>query len=113
MAPASPLQLQHSVCLNHPRREAAARCTSCCQPFCRECVTEFEGRMVCGACYRELSKPKEKPKRDWFPLTTTLQAVLGLAGLWFIAWLLGELLLYIPSNFHEGSLWEKIAIRAG
>jgi hypothetical protein len=99
----------HAVCLNHPRREAAARCTSCGKPFCRECVTEFEGRMVCGTCYRELSQPKEKAKRDWFPVTTALQAFIGLAGLWFSAWLLGELLLSIPSTFHEGSLWEKIA----
>ena len=103
------LPIQRALCLNHPRREAAARCTSCGQPFCRECVTEFQGRMVCGACYKQKTQLKEKPKRDWFVVTTTLQALMGIAGLWFTAWLLGQILLNTPSSFHEGGVWQKLA----
>ncbi len=103
--------LQRAFCLIHPRREAAARCTSCGSPFCRECVTELDGRMVCGACYKAKTQIKEKPKRDWFILTTAVQAVLGLTGLWFTFWLLGQVLVSIPSDFHEGKIWEKMHFR--
>src|SRR5262245_40860810 len=99
--------LQRAPCLNHPRREAAARCTSCGQPFCRECITELEGRMVCGACHRAKTQVKEKGKRDWFMLTTALQLVAGIGMLWFGTWLLGRVLLSIPSEFHEGTTWER------
>lgn len=99
--------LHRAVCLNHPRREAAARCTACGRPFCRECVTEFEGRMVCSACHREKLQVKEKPKRDWAILTAGLQGAAGLGLLWLGAWLLGRVLLSIPSEFHEGITWEK------
>jgi hypothetical protein len=97
-----------ALCLNHPRREAAARCTSCGQPFCRECVTDFEGRMVCSACHREKTKAGDKKKRDWFLITTVLQASAGLAALWLTAWLLGRLLVSIPSEVHEGEFWNRL-----
>lgn len=106
-APAIPPPLQRATCLNHPRREAAARCTACAQPFCRECVTELDGRMVCGACHRAKVATKEKAPKDWFALTASLQAVLGLALLWSTAWFLGRLLLSTPSEFHEGRIWQK------
>jgi hypothetical protein len=99
--------LHHALCLNHPRREAAARCTSCGRPFCRECVTEFEGRMVCSACHLEKSKVTEKPRRDWVIVTASLQFIIGLAVLWLSAWMLGRVLLSIPSEFHEGTTWER------
>ena len=105
---ASPLQ--RAMCLHHPRREAAARCTACGQPFCRECVTELAGRMVCGACYKEQTQVREKPKRDFFIITTAFQAVIGIALLWFTAWLLGLTLLSAPSSFHEGTVWEKLPL---
>jgi hypothetical protein len=98
---------QRALCLNHPRREAAARCTSCGQPFCRECITEFEGRMVCGACYRQKAGLKEKPPRDLAWITVSAQIVIGVALLWLGAWVLGRVLLSIPSEFHEGTTWQR------
>jgi formylmethanofuran dehydrogenase subunit E len=44
-------------CQRHPGREAAARCPSCQQSFCRECITEHEGRMLCLACLTKRSQP--------------------------------------------------------
>ncbi|MFZ4765344.1 MAG: rhomboid family protein [Roseimicrobium sp.] len=99
--------LQRAQCLNHPRREAAARCTACGESFCRECVTELDSRWVCGSCHRAKVQVKDKPKRDWFVLTSTLQLSLGLSMLWLAAWLLGRVLLTIPSEFHEGTRWEN------
>ena len=109
MTPNPPVQ--RATCLHHPQREAAARCTACGQPFCRECVTELSGRMVCGSCYKEKTQAKVKPKRDFFIITSALQAALGIAALWFTAWLLGQTLLKTPSEFHEGAIWEKLQSR--
>jgi hypothetical protein len=98
---------QRAICLNHPRREAAARCTSCGQSYCRECVTSHEGRMVCSTCYRSKTEIKEKAPRDWFVLFAALQTTVGFAVLWFTVWLIGRLLISIPARFHEGTVWEK------
>ena len=103
---APPIPQSRGHCLHHPRREAAARCTSCGQPFCRECITELDGRMVCGSCYQQKTQVTTKPKRDWFFVSVTLQALLGLALLWWNARILGDYLMK-PSAFHEGHVWMK------
>lgn len=96
-------------CLNHPQREVAARCTSCGSVFCRECVTNFDGKMICSACYRKQAEaPAEVVKRDWFWLTWGLQLMTGLGLTWFMWWLLGRLLAGLPSSFHEGTMWERL-----
>ena len=102
------MPVQRATCLNHPKREAAAQCTSCGKPFCRECVTELDGRMVCGPCYRKQVQRVEKPQRDWFAVTTTLQALAGAGVLWFTSWVVGQALLNIKSSFHEGIVWESV-----
>jgi len=107
-SPALPLNLHRAECLNHIGREAVARCPSCSQYFCRECITEYNGRMLCNPCYTARTQVQEKPARDWFILTTSIQAFLGLGLLWFTAWLFGRILVNIPSDFHEGTLWEKL-----
>jgi hypothetical protein len=40
-------------CALHAGREAAARCPVCTRHFCRECVTEHHGRLLCFACLKE------------------------------------------------------------
>ena len=37
-------------CWNHEAREAACRCPACGRSYCRECVSEHEGRLLCAAC---------------------------------------------------------------
>lgn len=106
---AAPAQtLQRAVCQNHLHREAVARCPSCTQFFCRECITEFEGRMLCVTCFRARTEVKEKVKRDWFLPNVLVQSALGLGLIWLATWLFGRVLLSIPSSFHEGTLWEKV-----
>lgn len=101
--------MSSAICLNHPLREAAARCTSCGNTFCRECITDLDGRMVCVACHREKTSIKDKPKRDWFLVTASLQAMLGVAILWFTTWAVGRILLNIPAEVHEGTIWMKFS----
>jgi hypothetical protein len=49
--------LRHSRCLFHPLREAAARCPHCGGTFCRECVTDEEGKLACPPCLRRIARP--------------------------------------------------------
>lgn len=92
-------------CQDHPDREAAARCPSCSQYFCRECVTEHEDAVICTAC---LKRQIKREKRRGFGLGPLLRMGLGMAGA-ALSWLyfcwMGRFLLAIPSPFHEGTLW--------
>ena len=102
-----PVMPAKRFCFNHPIREAAALCVGCGRPFCRECITPVVRRMYCTACHQEKMGAQVKPKRDWFVLSVAVQAALGFFGLWFTAYMLGRVLLEIPSDFHEGTVWLK------
>lgn len=86
-------------CRNHAAREAVVRCTSCRGYFCRECVVEHRGRMMCAACVSAppAGAPREKSR-------TAAWLVLGAGGLllaWLIFYYLGALLARIPSDFFD------------
>jgi hypothetical protein len=61
--PASPTgkpaatHLRHARCLFHSLREAAALCPHCGGTFCRECVTDEEGKLACPPCLRRMTRP--------------------------------------------------------
>ena len=98
-------------CLNHSAREAAARCAGCSQFFCSECVTEYELQMLCADCLTETTKELKKSKktRPWLmPVAVTVQLILGLLLVWMSFYMVGRLVIAVPSDFHEGTLWEKI-----
>jgi hypothetical protein len=82
-------------CLNHLDREAVARCPSCRRFFCRECVTEHEGRILCAGCLR----------------TTARRPVVEVAGGLLVAWIafysLGRVLAAMPDRFHQGTIWRS------
>ncbi|NQU40669.1 MAG: rhomboid family protein [Lentisphaerae bacterium] len=93
-------------CTLHPHREAVAHCPECHRPFCRECVTEHDDRIVCAACIRDLVAQGRGDglarARFRAPL---LHAALGFMVLWLTFYAVGQSLLRLPSAFHEGSLW--------
>lgn len=101
--------ISRATCQHHPQREAAARCVSCGQPYCRECVTALERRMYCASCFQQKTGVRQVQKRDWFLLNAGLQLLLGLLVLWVGAYMLGKLLLSVPAGFHEGKVWERVA----
>lgn len=92
-------------CFRHPTREAVARCPECERYFCRECITEHADRVICAACLAALADRQaataHKPRR----LRLALQAALGLVALWLLFYSFGQILLRLPSAFHEGHLW--------
>lgn len=99
--------LADARCFHHAEREAAARCLECDRLFCRECVTEYRGRVVCAACLEALSQSAALPARG--PrLLKGAAALVSLFAMWFTFYVLGRLLLSIPSPFHEGTFWEEL-----
>src|SRR5215510_6104048 len=85
----SATRLRHARCLFHPLREAAARCPHCGGTFCRECVTDEEGRLACPPCLRRMARP---PARK-MSLTNRLRQIL--AGLMALACLMGLFFLLL------------------
>ena len=99
--------LLHQRCFNHLLREAVARCPSCLRYFCRECVTEHEDKVLCAMCLSADSDLDGSGLIRFGGLTRMLHLLLGTTLLWVFFYYLGQLLLSLPSAFHEGTLWEK------
>ena len=97
----------HHRCLHHPVREAAARCPECRQFFCRECVTEHEGRVICTPCLRRLTRPAAERRFAFAPFFRVLNLAAGFVAATLCFYALGQVLLRTPSDFHEGTLWKR------
>ncbi len=109
MPPERPLSenpLTAQRCYNHQRREAVARCPDCGRFFCRECVTEHEDRVLCTACLRKLTKKSRAGAFGFAILFRIGQCSFGLFLLWLAFYYLGRMLLALPADFHEGTLWQ-------
>jgi hypothetical protein len=99
-------ELIHRRCRNHRSREAVARCPQCGRFFCRECITEHEDRVLCTACLDRLMESdsnRRAIKRG--KLVKAGQLMLGVFLLWMCFYYFGQMLLLLPTAFHEGTLW--------
>lgn len=101
--------LHEQRCARHAEREAAARCPACSRFFCRECITEHEGRVLCSACLSAQVGDAVAVRPSRFRLLSWSIACAALLALWLAYMCIGKLLLRIPSDFHEGTFWEDIA----
>ncbi len=83
-----------------------ARCRSCTRFFCPDCITEHDGVIICAGCLRKQAAAPAERRANWNLLGRVGLATLGfLAGwLWFYA--AGQILLALPSEFHEGTMWK-------
>lgn len=99
-------RLVHERCFNHAQREAVARCPECGRNFCRECVTEHKGRMLCAACL-SVALTGHAVRRNIFGcLFRPALMLLGLVVVWTVFYCIGSGLLSIPASFHEGTFWQ-------
>ena len=98
--------ITHQRCHNHRRREAVARCPACGRFFCRECVTEHEDQVLCAACLRGLAVPEGKPSGRLGGLLRLGHFLLGILILYILFYYFAQVLLALPSDFHEGTLWQ-------
>jgi len=87
-------------CFNHASREAVARCPECRRYFCRECISEHEGRVICAFCLKRLSTKVIRRNR-LASLVRVVEVLIGVLLLWSSFYLLGRALLTIPSSFHD------------
>jgi hypothetical protein len=98
----------NSFCYHHPHREAVVRCPGCQRFFCRECVTEHEDRMLCSNCLAQISGKTMHADRCWRQqLFVGMQGLSAFLFLWYLFFLLGQMLLAIPHSFHEGTIWQS------
>jgi hypothetical protein len=98
--------LHQKVCLNHHEREAVARCPGCGHFYCRECISEHDDRIICAACLRKLLRPAEKkhsPALRWLVRAAAFGFSLMIG--WLAFYLVGRILLNIPTSFHNGTIW--------
>lgn len=98
--------LSHQRCFNHSLREAAARCPECAQFYCRECIIEHDGRVLCASCLKKSAKSTFNIQRGFMGVVRSLQFCFGFSLLLVFFYLLGQSLLSIPSSFHDGTAWQ-------
>ena len=98
-----------AYCYHHAGRQAVVRCPDCGRYYCRECVTEHEDRMLCTGCLQAYLAGGRIKKRPWIRGgAIVVQGISGFVLLWYGFFLLGRILLAIPSAFHEGTLWQNL-----
>jgi hypothetical protein len=92
------MELTFQRCLIHADRQAIARCPNCANYFCRECITEHEGKFLCSNCLQRKTTPIETVHRTagWFKSAVVMGV--GLSVAWFFFYLIGRLLILIPPN---------------
>lgn len=92
-------------CLHHADRESVARCPECRRSFCRECITEHEGRVICARCLARLLAPPSRPARSFRAITHPLAVAAGLLSAWLLFYGFGLAVLNLPSDVHDGTRW--------
>jgi hypothetical protein len=103
---AGPLRARR--CVRHVEREAVARCSRCGGFFCRECVVDHTGKLVCAGCLAKATAVNApKSKRSWEVSRWGLSLVLAVLVLWILFYAMGSLLLSVPGDFHDGTIWRK------
>lgn len=92
--------LARQRCFNHAEREAVARCLSCEEHYCRECVSEHEGRYLCAACIARSAEAHTAAPTRSLPLAGLVSLVVGLMVLSLVFFAYARLVFAIPAEFH-------------
>ena len=94
-------------CARHEEREAVARCVGCGGGFCRECITEHEGRFYCAPCFARQTAAGKKPARARVAWRGGVVTAGSLLCLTLAFYLLGRLLAAMPPQLHDGTVWKE------
>jgi uncharacterized paraquat-inducible protein A len=98
--------LSRQRCLNHELREAVARCPECGFFYCRECITEHEHRVLCAGCLKKITARTDQRTERFAGARRGAQLLAGVFVAWLVFYFIGQMLISIPSEFHEGTLWQ-------
>jgi hypothetical protein len=93
----------HQRCWNHETREAVCRCPSCGRPFCRECVSEHESRLLCAACLAVQGRARQAGRGRFAPAGA---AIAGMLLAWLLIYGAGRGLVLITARIQEAA-WEE------
>ena len=74
---------------------------------------EHEGRLLCSGCIARIAAAGERRKERRAALRRAGAATFGTLALWLVFYGVGALLLRIPPDFHDGTVWKKIVERTG
>jgi hypothetical protein len=97
-------------CVRHPGREAVARCPSCGEHFCRECVVEHRGILLCAACLaRAAATAPQSAQTEWRRAGELALTAASVLLLWVAFYTLGQFLKFVPARVHEGTVWRREA----
>ena len=98
--------------MRHTEREAVARCSTCEGFYCRECVVDHSGRLICARCLAKTTaaSTEAKPKRSFAGLQRRILLVAAVLLLWTLFYATGSLLLSVPPDFHEGTIWSRMGM---
>jgi hypothetical protein len=88
-------------CTIHRDREAVVRCPGCSGYFCRECVTEHEGKFLCSSCLQRGRPARRSTGGIGVRIMGAIAIMAGVSVAWFLFYLLGRLLILIPPNLHD------------
>jgi len=98
-----------TTCSLHADRQATARCPSCRQFYCGECITEHDGRLTCASCLADEKEVVPRPRRSFRVVSlacSLVQILVALGVCWLIFYLFGQTLGDMPDDFHDGTIWE-------
>ena len=63
--------------------------------------------MICARCLAELRESSAKGNREIrLPLMPLVQIVIGIIVIWTVYYQIGEILVSIPTELHDGKVWE-------
>lgn len=95
--------------MRHSGREAIARCPSCHDDFCRECIVEHAGVLLCTTCLaRETAAKTDSRRSSRARVGDLVLTAAWVALLWVVFYGFGQLLKAIPAKVHEGTVWRSI-----
>lgn len=82
-------------CFSHEAREAVCKCPGCARFFCRECVTDFDRRLLCAFCIRDkiAARTQSLTRSRWVTAAGSIAAALSALVLsWTFFYFAGQLL---------------------
>jgi len=98
--------LSRQRCRNHAQREAVALCPACSGFYCRECVSEHEGRVICASCLAGLAVSDRDRSGVGRILGLSVPTAVAFLVAWMCFYALGQALLGLPDAFHSGEMWQ-------
>ena len=87
-------------CFVHSLREAVCLCTECRHSFCRECATDYDGRLVCTACVVKLRRPAQTGRGYVTAISTSLSIATALLVAWVFFYMAGRVFLLAEPAHH-------------